>query len=219
MCLEGRSEGDECGCPALAISTYAAASMNLMWGTRRASLSKTGPQPAEALRCLKATMERHEMLLRCPEHRSQPDFMALFVSLCDMMIVGLNYFASQVPRAGARTTRTTPSPEREADHLEAGAEASRREDRLSQAGGRLLIIDVHHQPHESELKVNPWALDHDDETDVLRSLLISRTKRLVSLLERLCALVDVHGQHMHKEIVSGLQARSNDLLISLDESL
>lgn len=148
--------------------------------------------PTEALRCLKKTLEMHDVLLGCPVHRSQPDFMALFASMCDMMLVGLEHLiqASQAPGGtmrdglgggGTRSEGTTPSYGGESihHHMDVGAEAAARgrgRGRGQDGSGNFRIVYVHQQQsHQSDMKVSQLVLDADDEIHVLRSLLASRT--------------------------------------------
>lgn len=218
------------GCLQLAMSTHADASMNLLWAVR-AALIKATPQPIEVLRCLKKTLETHDVLLGCPVHRSQPNFTALFASTCNMMLGGLEYLVtSQVPPPPSATTAhfsegttisqgTTPSPGGDSHHnnfVNAEVPTFGRIDWRSQQGGNLSIVYVDNQrSHQVDVKVSQLVLDAEEEVHVLRSLLTSRTKHLANVLERLCALVDETGEPVYREIFLSFKGRLRRLLTRL----
>lgn len=210
------------------MSTHADASMNLVWAVRTA-LIKTTPMPIEVLRCLKKTLETHDVLLRCPVHRSQPNFTVLFASTCNMMLGGLEYLvSSQAIQPSATAIRcsegttmsegTTPSLSGEDHHMgsvSAGVSSGRASWRGQEGGSLSIVYASHQQLQSADVKISQLVLDASDEVHVLRSLLTSRTKHLANVLKKLYALVDESGEPVHREIFQSLQARLTRLLTRL----
>ncbi|KAK1455623.1 hypothetical protein CMEL01_04383 [Colletotrichum melonis] len=178
-----------CSCYARVFLQHEDVSSNLLWSIR----SKAPAPPAEMLRSLKRTMEGLDSFFDCHTHSTRPEFVALLVSMCDMMLGGVEYLVPKLC-VGDDITSADDDSDTSSSHGDSGRRSS------SRSGS----VNVTSQP---AFRLSQGTLDKEDELHVLHSLVRVRTKRLGLLIDRLYHAVDDNGRPIHRHTVCSLQDR------------
>lgn len=171
-----------------------------MWSTRGSS-----PAPAaEILRSLKRAMEGLDTLFECRSHRSRPEFISLHVSICDMMLGGVEHL---VPRVGG--------DEPGACRTEEAAETSSNRGSLHGSSSSSKSGTAMCTPQPAFML---GTLDEEDELHVLHSLVCARAKRLSILIDKLSHTAEKNGRPIQRYFVRHLRDRLRSALRSLKRS-
>lgn len=195
-------DSSSCSCYARVFLQHEDVSSNLLWSIR----SKAPAPPAEMLRSLKRTMEGLDSFFDCSTHSTRPEFVALLVSMCDMMLGGVEYL---VPKLCVDDDINDAFADDDSDTSSSHSDSRRR------SSSRSGSVKFTSQP---AFRLSQGTLDKEDELHVLHSLVRVRTKRLGLLIDRLYHTVDNNGRPIHRHTVCSLQDRLRVVSLTLKRS-
>ncbi|KAF6829652.1 hypothetical protein CMUS01_08070 [Colletotrichum musicola] len=180
---------ESCACYGRSLLQHEDVSTNLMWSTRGSS-----PAPAaEILRSLKRAMEGLDTLFECRSHRSRPEFISLHISVCDVMIGGVEYLVPRVGGGDPNSVRPDDTAETSSNRGSLHGSSS-----SSKSGSAMCTP----QP-----AFTLGTLDEEDELHVLHSLVCARAKRLGILIDRLSHTAEKNGRPIQRHFVRHLRDR------------
>ncbi|KXH65980.1 hypothetical protein CSAL01_02120 [Colletotrichum salicis] len=136
-----------CSCYARVFLQHEDVSSNLLWSIR----SKAPAPPAEMLRSLKRTMEGLGSFFDCRAHSTRPEFVALLVSMCDMMLGGVEYL---VPKLCVDEDINDASADDDSDTSSSHGDSRRR------SSSRSVSVKFTSQP---VFRLSQGTLDKEDE--------------------------------------------------------
>lgn len=182
--------------------------INLLWAAR----GMTSVPAAEMLQCLKRGIETYDELLECRSHPVPPELISVFMSTCEIMVVGVEHLVLKLRGdEGHDPAIEQRNPAHQKGQLKPRATASENPGVKTQHATK--PGSAWQQPRS---KLGKLVLDGDDEFCVLHSLLAFRTRRLVSLVERLHGVADKNGRPVHIRLIHNFRERCQAALSSLE---
>ncbi|KAI0099194.1 hypothetical protein GGR51DRAFT_397703 [Nemania sp. FL0031] len=216
--------GNQCSCFSFALRSHESIEVDIVRGLQNNSLTLE-----DLLQRLKIDLTDCEALLQCHSCRAKSEYIMLILAICEKIAYSLE------DAQGSLLSKSREHPEETARKRARNSQPNLRSVSSSKitvlAPGRLAPTEYNRKgdgdggkPAETadensagsndsvhhirrKFKVGLWQLDEDDETHVLRGLLMARVERFAALLQKIQDVMNHYQWPVHKGIATTLSIR------------